>query len=171
MSPEVAKYAVEMKRSLWIAAALLSYSFGSTKILVGALSLYGVTNHKALSRSSTCLRESSSHSSTSRTTSSSISPPFEGTVVVCTGPTCTRNGGGQKLVQVMQELLSFEDKAMVDRITIETVNCVSECAECGLGPNCELRAAGDDGPFYPIKNKIKEAEDVRRLLGLPELSN
>lgn len=79
--------------------------------------------------------------------------------MVCLGPTCKKTGG-------MKALSIFEELAPVLGVNVETVSCVSECAECGLGPNVEVRRAGDDGPFYPIRNSIKTEEDVRGVLGL-----
>ena len=85
--------------------------------------------------------------------------PFQGTAVACTGRTCTQKGG-KKMIALLQELAP-------EGVTVETINCVSECAECNMGPNVELRATGDDGPFYPIKNNVRTEEDIRSILGLP----
>jgi hypothetical protein len=69
---------------------------------------------------------------------------------------CSKNGS--------KMAFSYFQELAPNTVRVEMVNCVLECAECTLGPNVELRAKGDSGPFYPIKNKVKTKEDIRKIL-------
>ena len=54
-------------------------------------------------------------------------------------------------------------------IEVETIKCVSECAECGLGPNIGVTDKDAEGPFAEkIVNGVKTGSDVARILGVPE---
>lgn len=112
------------------------------------------------------MSESSSSSSSSSTTSvdeeQQQQQALEGTVVVCTGPTCSQKGS-KKSLQILNDLVEGEGGTNgynLEKVTVETIKCVSECAECALGPNMEVRKAGDDGPFYPIINKVLSKDDI-----------
>ena len=79
------------------------------------------------------------------------------------GPTCSRTGGGKKLKKIV------DDMATPFGIEVEAIKCVSECAECGLGPNIGVTDKDAEGPFAEkIVNGVKTASDVARILGVPE---
>ena len=78
--------------------------------------------------------------------------------MVCTGPTCGKKGG-RKALEIFKELAP-------EGVEVESISCVSECAECAMGPNVEVRKSDDEGPFYPIKNNVRTEEDVKTVLEL-----
>jgi len=84
------------------------------------------------------------------------------TVVVCVGSTCGPRGG-KKNVAKFEELAEASGK----NVKIDTFSCVSDCAECGLGPNVEVRKKNHKkGAFYPIVNNVKTEDDMKKVLGI-----
>ena len=77
----------------------------------------------------------------SRTTTTTSLNALEGKVVVCTGPTCGKKGG-KRALKIFEELAP-------EGVTVESISCVSECAECGMGPKCRSTRKGQKWTILP----------------------